>query len=85
VWELISIIHFTENAFEVVRVGTKTANYTLQHLPEVNPVFPPNLPDPDDPGVTKVVTHCFMYLPTAYTPLILCASGYTAKQVWEIL
>jgi hypothetical protein len=83
----VSIVNFPENAFEEINVWVKTDAVMLQNLPQLeqNPVFPPNLPDPDDPEVIEVTTRRAMYLPAVYVPLCLSASGYSTKQMWEIL
>jgi hypothetical protein len=69
---LVSIVTFSEEAFNIVEVRVKSVNYMLQHLEELQelPVFPPVFPDDDE---------------AEYTPLLLSASGYTPKQTWEIL
>jgi len=51
----------------------------------LQPVFLPSLPDPKDPDTIHIVTHRMMYLPTVYVPLLLNSSGYTLRQVWDIL
>jgi len=83
----VSIANFPENAFDEVTVRVKTEALMLQNLAllEQHPVFPPNPPNPDDPEVIEVITRRAMYLPAVYVPLCLSASGYSAKQMWEIL
>jgi hypothetical protein len=84
---MVSTISFPDNAFEVVTAWVKNLDYMIQNLQEIQeiPVFPPNLPDPDDGEVSKVTTRRYMFLPHAYVPLFLNSSGYTIKQMWEVL
>jgi hypothetical protein len=52
---------------------------------EAVPLFPPNLPDADDPDLIQVTVWKCMYLPAIYVPLLLSAGGYSIKQVWNLL
>jgi hypothetical protein len=65
---MVSTISFPENAFKVVMAWVKNPDYMIQNLQEIQeiPVFPPNLPDPDDGEVSEVTTHRYMFLPHAY-------------------
>jgi len=87
VQNLISTIQFPDNAFEVIQVRVRTADYMLQHLDELNlhPVFVPVEPDVEDPTTQVIRTRRFMYLPAVYVPLFLSAGGYTIRQIWERL
>jgi hypothetical protein len=83
----ISVTFFPENAFEPVTTWAKTADYITQHLDvlQQDPAFPPDLPDADDPDISEVTTHRFMFLPHVYILLVLSAHGHTVKQLWEVL
>jgi len=82
---LISTVSFPTAAFDVVNLRVKKLNYILQHLDDLIdlPVFPPLQPNDDD--AEEITTRNVMFLPAAYVPLLLNASGYTPKQMWEIL
>jgi hypothetical protein len=82
---LISIVMFENNAFEPVQAWVKRPNYILQHLPDLDPILPPNLPDPDDAEIELITTRHYMFLPAVYVPLCLNANGFSPKQMWEIL
>jgi len=82
---LISIVMFENNAFEPVQAWAKRSNYILQHLPELQPILPPNLPDPDDAEIELITTRRYMFLPAVYVPLCLNANGFSPRQMWEIL
>lgn len=84
---MISTVGFPTNSFEEVQVWTKTLENVMHNLNllTVSPVFPPSLPDPDDPDTIHITTHRMMYLPAVYVPLLLSSSGYTICQVWDIL
>jgi hypothetical protein len=84
---LVTTINFPKDAFDTVQVWVKTETYMLNNQPELEaaPLFPPNLPDPDDPDLIQVTVQKFMYLPAAYVPLFLSAGGYSIKQVWNLL
>jgi hypothetical protein len=82
---LISIVEFPTNAFETVTLQARTADYILQHLDDLDPVFPPAQPDPADATLQEVTTRRMMYLPAVYVPLFLSAAGYSIRQVWELL
>ena len=84
---VVSTIGFPKNAFEEVSAWVKRPNLMLQNLQSLDnaPVFAPNLPDQDDEDLEEVTTRRYMFLPHAYIPLFLNASGYMVKQVWEIL
>jgi hypothetical protein len=82
---MVSIINFLEIAFEAITVWTKSVAYILQHLPELDPVLPPSLPDTDDPNMEEITMRWMIYLLAGYTPLFLSASGYTPRQAWDLL
>jgi hypothetical protein len=73
---------------EAFRVGNnvraKTTDYIVTHLDEItNAGLPPIQNDQEDD--TVVSTRRITYLPARYVPLLLGPSGYTLRQVWEIL
>jgi len=84
---VVSTIGFPASAFEEVSAWVKRPNLMLQNLQALDnaPVFAPNLPDQDDEELEEVTSRRYMFLPHAYIPLFLNASGYTIKQVWETL
>jgi len=87
VQNLISTIQFPDNAFEEITLHAKTVDYMLQNLDELagHPVFVPADPTLNDPTVQEITTRRFMYLPAAYVPLFLSASGYSVRQTWNLL
>jgi hypothetical protein len=84
---MTSSIGFPRNAFEEVQLWCKTVENMLNNLNilDLQPVFPPSLPDLDDPDTSHIVTRRMIYLPAVYVPLLLNSSGYTLRQVWDIL
>jgi hypothetical protein len=87
VQNLVSTIHFLNDAIDTVQVWTRTAEYMAQNLDEliVTPVFMPVQPNQADPTIQEITTRKVMYLPAVYVPLFLSASGYTIRQAWETL
>jgi hypothetical protein len=83
----VTTINFPEDAFDAVQVWVKSENYMRNNQQELDdlPLFPPNLPDADDPDLIQVTVRKCMYLPAAYVPLLLSAGGYSIKQVWNLL
>jgi hypothetical protein len=73
------------NAVPVVNVYT--ADYLVANLPALNdlarvPAIPVNS---NQRPTTPVITRFIMYLPSRYAFLFLDSSGYTIKQVWQML
>jgi hypothetical protein len=84
---MTSTIGFPRSAFEEVQLWCKTVENMLNNLNilDLQPVFPPSLPDPEDPDTIHIVTRRMIYLPAVYVPLLLNSSGYTLRQMWDIL
>jgi hypothetical protein len=87
VQNLILTIQFPDHAIEEITVHAKAVDYMLQNLDELagHPVFVPVDPTLNDPTVQEITTRRFMYLPAAYVPLFLSASGYSVRQTWNLL
>jgi len=85
VQRMATTVFFPNEAFSPKTLRVKTLDYIVQHLDELNdlPLFPPVLPDEAD--TEEITTRNCMFLPSAYTPLLLSARGYTPKQAWELL
>jgi hypothetical protein len=83
---MATTVVFPTTAFnEIEHIRARSAESILQSLDAINGTegFPP-VP-PNDPTTVDVSTRYLMYLPARYVPLLLDSSGYTIKQVWEIL
>jgi hypothetical protein len=83
---MATTVAFPTTAFnEIENVCIRSADYILQNLGAIHGTegFPP-VP-PNDPLTEEVSTRYLMYLPAKYVSLLLDASGYTIKQVWETL
>ncbi len=82
---LTFIVSFPDTAFNEIPIQVKTLNFILQNLDDLNdpPVFTPVQPDEDD--AEDIITRSFMFLPSVYVPLLLNASGYMIRQLWDIL
>jgi hypothetical protein len=81
-----TIVGFPTTAFNILEdVVARTEEYILEHLNELNGLdtFPPIAPS--DPYTSEVSTRYLMCLPPGLVPLLLDASGYMIRQVWERL
>ncbi len=85
--DITTTICFPNNAFTALPPLTV---YTEEHI-QANlqarnrlDVFPPVVA-PNNGNATQVTTCYLMYLPSRYVPLFLDSSGYTVKQIWQIL
>ncbi len=63
----------------------KTSDYMVTHLDELTAYGFPACQDANNADSTLVTTRQAMYLPPRYVPLLLNASGYTIRQVWDVL
>jgi hypothetical protein len=82
---MVSVVNFPNDAFDIITVRVKSLEYMVENLEELQamPLFPAAL---DNEDKTKVVyTRNCMFLPATYAPLLLRSTGYTAREVWEVL
>jgi hypothetical protein len=84
---ITTTVCFPNNAFNVVaNVTVFTEEYIQAHIQGLNgiDVFPAQGAQ-NNGNTAQVSTRYLMYLPSRYVPLFLDSSGYTAKQVWQVL
>jgi hypothetical protein len=84
--DIATTVCFPANAFTpIANVFAYTEEYILSNLQNLNglDVFPPQAAANNH--TTSVTTRPLMYLPSRYVHLYLDASGYTAKQIWQLL
>jgi hypothetical protein len=82
----VTTVVFPNSAFDVFTARVRTPDYMSQHLDELtaeSPLFPAE--PPGAANTEEITVRQAIYLPAVYVPLLLSASGYTAKQVWERL
>jgi hypothetical protein len=85
---IATTICFPNNAFvPVANILTFTDEYLQNHIQGLNnglDVFPAQGAQ-NNANTTPVSTRYLMYLPSRYVPLFLDSSGYTIKQIWQVL
>jgi hypothetical protein len=80
----ITTVVLPDLAFRTFNVRAKSVDYIVTHLNELGAHgLPPA--DANDPDATGLTTRAIMYLPARYVPLLLSPTGYTIRQVWDIL
>jgi hypothetical protein len=74
-----------ENTFWTVHnIRARSIDYIMTHLEDFGAYGLP-YPTANEPEANPVTTKTIMYLPAKYVPLILNSTGYTLRQLWEIL
>jgi len=69
----------------VPNTRTRSAEHIVTNLDDLGPQGLPEI-EPDAGGEFEAVnTRTLVYLPARYVPLFLDPSGYTLRQVWEVL
>ena len=84
---IATTVCFPPNVFTVVNnVTVFTEDHIQTHIPNLNgiDVFPTQAGQ-NNANTTQVSTRYLMYLPSRYVPLFLDSSGYTVKQIWQVL
>jgi hypothetical protein len=82
---MITTVELPANAFRTVNnVRAKTCEYIISHLDEIEQAgLEPVLAD--EPTSNRISTRQIMYLPPRYVQLMLNPSGYSLRQMWDIL
>jgi hypothetical protein len=81
----VATVALPETLFRaVVNVPSHSTDYIVTNLDLIGGCGLP-APAPNAPDATAVTTRMAIYLPVKYVPLLLSPSGYTIRQVWEII
>ena len=82
---MATTVEFPEAAFRLVpNIRVRTLDYIQDHWDEVTNLGMPYLPA-DEPDTTVISTRNMMYVPARYAQHLLRSSGYTPREVWDIL
>jgi len=82
---MATTVEFPEAAFRLVpNIRVRTLDYIQDHWDEVTALGMPFLPA-DEPDTTVISTRNMMYVPARYAQHLLRSSGYTPREVWDIL
>jgi hypothetical protein len=82
---MVSIVNFPDEAFEVTTQRVKTLEYMLRKQAELEdlPIFPSVSAQENESK--EITTRRFIFLPAAFALLLIRSTGYTLKEVWDLV